>query len=305
MGEEETVTAPPAIDVAARPAAEPDPAQARAAAQRRRRRALLLWSLPLTIPATLVALKLISLLVVNTWALSALLAGEYGTAADRFAPLGTANVVEQDRYHFNRGTALLMDGRAEEAEPFLRDALPLAPEERECDVRLNLAASLEAQGDAAADTSLLRALSLYTEAAEVLNVPQCADDEQNSEASERVQDKQEQAGGGEGEDPESSDGEQSDEQQPSDGDPQDGDGSESSPDQQDPSGGEDEADQAEQERQEAERQEQERLEQERLEQERLERLEQRNQDAERARERELEEYGDGPGLGRGGGGSNW
>ncbi|MBD8539046.1 hypothetical protein [Frigoribacterium sp. CFBP 8751] len=119
--------------------------------RKRLRRRLLLWSAPVVLVVLLVALKLLSL---PTFA--ALTQWSYGDqqferSASLSEPLGVANVVEPWVHHFDRGTAYAQIGVLDVARQEFVTALDLAPDDAtiSCVIRVNLVLTIEAQGDAA------------------------------------------------------------------------------------------------------------------------------------------------------------
>ncbi|KQN45699.1 hypothetical protein [Frigoribacterium sp. Leaf44] len=190
--------------------------------RKRLRRRLLLWSAPVVLVVLLVALKLLSL---PTFA--ALTQWSYGDqqferSASLSEPLGVANVVEPWVHHFDRGTAYAQIGVLDVARQEFVTALDLAPDDAtiSCVIRVNLVLTIEAQGDAAllelryADAEALYELGQKTvdEAPEGCfqppEDPQQPDTSQPlDDAQQRLDEKGQQAQGGQG-----------DEQQPGGGD---------------------------------------------------------------------------------------
>jgi hypothetical protein len=181
--------------------------------RKRLRRRLLLWSAPVVLVVLLVALKLLSL---PTFA--ALTQWSYGDeqferSASLSEPLGVANVVEPWVHHFDRGTAYAQIGVLDVARQEFVTALDLAPEDAtiSCVIRVNLVLTIEAQGDAAllelryADAEALYELGQKTvdEAPEGCFQPpedprQPDTSEPLDDAQQRLDEKGQQAQGGQG-----------------------------------------------------------------------------------------------------------
>ncbi len=115
--------------------------------RRRRRRKLLLFSLPVCFVIVMIALKLLSLPILSQIAHSYYMNGRYDIAHGVLKPLGLANWFESYKQPFNQGNALYKKGDFVGAEAHYRTALVTVPEEKECDVRINLALAIEAQAD--------------------------------------------------------------------------------------------------------------------------------------------------------------
>jgi len=210
---------PPPVDEADRaPAAEPSLEQYR----RRLRRRLFLWSAPVVLVVLLVALKLLSLPLFAALTQHAYDDRAFERAASLSEPLGVANLVEPWVHHFDRGTAYARVGVLDVARAEFVTALDLAPEGDEtisCVVRTDLVLVIEAQGDAAllelryADAEQLYELGRTTvdEAPEGCFQP--PDDPQQPDTSqplddarERLDEKEQQAQGGDQGDPSGGDG---------------------------------------------------------------------------------------------------
>lgn len=138
-----------------------------------RRRLLLLGLLPLLLTLVFAA-KVATMLALDDRGRSAFGDSRFESARDAFALNARVNLLEPWVSVFDEGTA---DYRLEDfagAEVLLRRALLAAPEEMECVVRINLALTLEAQGDASlADLRSDRAEQLWLEAIGVLDEGGC------------------------------------------------------------------------------------------------------------------------------------
>jgi tetratricopeptide (TPR) repeat protein len=169
-------------------------------ARRRRRAKYLLWSLPVVIALFVVATKLISLSVVNQTALNLFDAGAYAGSADQSTSLiEDHNIIEPYLPWFNRGDALAAQQEYTAAIDDFERALELAPAERECDVRVNLALSWETLGDSyIAGGYFQGAIQLYEQAKAVIAggagcAPETPAGQDLKQAGPRVQDKIDQA----------------------------------------------------------------------------------------------------------------
>jgi len=116
-------------------------------ARRRRRARYLLWSLPVLVALVYVAVRLIGLQVVNQTAIDLYDAGAYGASEDRSTGLLDQTLIEPYLPWFNRGDARAAQEQYTDAIDDFERALALAPAERQCDVRVNLALSWEKLGD--------------------------------------------------------------------------------------------------------------------------------------------------------------
>jgi tetratricopeptide (TPR) repeat protein len=115
---------------------------------RRRRRLLLgLISLPVTIAAVVVAVYLIGLPITAGIAINAYNAGDYPTSKTESSKLIDHNLVETWLPYFNRGDAKAGARQYTEAVDDFEKALALAPQDRKCEVRVNLAQTWTDLGD--------------------------------------------------------------------------------------------------------------------------------------------------------------
>lgn len=115
--------------------------------RRLRRTKYLLWSLPVVVALVYVAVRLIGLSVVNQTAIDLYDAGAYDASADRSTSLLDQTLIEPYLPWFNRGDAKAAQEQYTDAIDDFERALELAPAERQCDVRVNLALSWERLGD--------------------------------------------------------------------------------------------------------------------------------------------------------------
>lgn len=114
----------------------------------RKRKKLLLLSAPLAIIVAVIMLKMLSIPVFSTIGYNNYDKLQYDSAISWLQPLTWFNWMEPYKVHFNQGNASFKSGKYEAAEQKFRQALESVPEDRECDVRINLALSLEQQADA-------------------------------------------------------------------------------------------------------------------------------------------------------------
>lgn len=134
-----------------------------------KRRKLLLVSLIPCLVIGVVALKLISLSALATIAHSSYQSGDYDRTANTLSPLRTGNWFEPYLVHFDQANARYKQGDYQQAEESYRRALETVPEERECDVRINLALSIIGQADALlAQKSYDQAIVRYDDAKAVV-----------------------------------------------------------------------------------------------------------------------------------------
>lgn len=114
----------------------------------RRRRILMFWlSLPVVIVAMIFAFKLISLAPTAQQAIDAYDYGYYEESVEHSSSLLGWNIAEPYLPYFNRGDAYAADDYLGAAIDDFEIALELAPLDRKCDVRLNLALAWERFGD--------------------------------------------------------------------------------------------------------------------------------------------------------------
>jgi len=122
-----------------------------ARARRRRRAKYLLWSLPVVVALLYVAVRLIGLSVVNQTAIDLFDSGSFEASEQRSTSLLDQTIIEPYLPWFNRGDAKAAQERYTDAIDDFERALELAPTDRQCDVRVNLALSWERLGDIYAD----------------------------------------------------------------------------------------------------------------------------------------------------------
>ncbi|MET1053264.1 MAG: hypothetical protein ABWX65_11550 [Mycetocola sp.] len=115
---------------------------------KRTRKRMLLFSLPVVLLALFVAWKLLSLSVVTGRAIDAYDRQQFEQSAELSDGLMFLNVAEDWIPYFNRGTAYAAGEAYSQGTDDLAKALERAPQDRRCDVTVNLALAWELQGDA-------------------------------------------------------------------------------------------------------------------------------------------------------------
>ncbi|MEO7754121.1 MAG: hypothetical protein ABIS35_11985 [Terracoccus sp.] len=118
---------------------------------RRRRRRLLLASAPVVVLVAVLALRLLTLNLVADRTLEAWTSGDRPTMSAWAQRQGWVDVVERFRAPFALGDAAVLGGRFAQARPSFEQAFALVPRGGldDCKVRVNLALTYEALGDAA------------------------------------------------------------------------------------------------------------------------------------------------------------
>lgn len=171
--------------------------------RRRLRLTLLLLSIPIVFFALVVAVKLFSLAPLAQASITLYENGDYVASEQPSTALLENNLFEPWIPYFNRGAALAGQQDYIAAIRDFEQALPLTPDERKCEVVLNLSLSWERLADTYAQAGYFSgAVLLYQAAADVLAVegehciPPTPPDGLNSlfdESVERLQDKMEAA----------------------------------------------------------------------------------------------------------------
>ncbi len=126
---------------------------------------MLWWSLPVVLLALATSLKLASLGLTAQDAISAAETARYEESIDASDSLMTLNWFEPWVAYYDRGTASALAQEYNDATDDLSTALELAPPERSCDVRVNLALAWEELGDIYAEGGYLRGASLLYDTA--------------------------------------------------------------------------------------------------------------------------------------------
>ena len=115
--------------------------------RRRRRTKYLLWSLPVVLGLLYVATRLMGLSITNGAALSLFDSARFESSAEKSTELLDETLIEPYIPWFNRGDAYAAQEKYTDAIDDFERALELAPAERQCDVRVNLALGWERLGD--------------------------------------------------------------------------------------------------------------------------------------------------------------
>jgi tetratricopeptide (TPR) repeat protein len=135
----------------------------------RRRRRLLFWlTLPIALFAIFWGIKFLSLAPTAQGAIDAFDEGDFVASEEASSSLLFLNVVEPYLPYFNRGDAYAADQYYGPATDDFEKALPLAPMERKCDVRLNLALAWERFGDAYVQLGYYQGAVLLYEASQAV-----------------------------------------------------------------------------------------------------------------------------------------
>jgi len=116
-------------------------------ARRRRRLKYLLFSLPVVVALLVVAGMIVGPYTTNDSAVRSYEYGDFDGSAEQSSRLLDGNLLEDWVPWFNRGNALAAQEEYTAAIDDFERALEIAPEERACDVRVNLALSWERLGD--------------------------------------------------------------------------------------------------------------------------------------------------------------
>src|SRR5689334_3543514 len=129
---------------------DPETAEAKASRLKLRKR-MVVWSLPFVVILALVATKLLTMVALGDEAVRAYSSGNVTateSAADR---LGFLNLIEPHKASFARGDARVLAGDFDGARAAFEESLSLAPKDsrESCQIRVNLALSLEKLGQAA------------------------------------------------------------------------------------------------------------------------------------------------------------
>ncbi|MBC7590298.1 MAG: tetratricopeptide repeat protein [Salinibacterium sp.] len=165
-----------------------------------RRRVLMFWiSLPVVALVLAASVILLSRAPTAQRALDAYDSGLYTQSQDVSTSLLSPNIVEPYLPYFNRGDAYAADQYYAPATDDFEKALELAPMQRKCDVRLNLALTWERFGDIYVANGFYQgAVLLYEASQAVLDAagPECDPPEkqqQLNQSKDRVQEKIDQA----------------------------------------------------------------------------------------------------------------
>jgi tetratricopeptide (TPR) repeat protein len=140
------------------------------ASAKRTRRRMILFSFPVVLLALFVAWKLLSMPLFAQRGIDAYAQGNFESSVEASESLMFLNVAENWIPYFNRGTAHAAAQAYSDATDDLAKALERAPEERRCEVRVNLALAWEEQGDSYYEAGYFAgATKLYETAKAVLD----------------------------------------------------------------------------------------------------------------------------------------
>lgn len=148
--------------------------------RRRIRRRIAIATLPLTLAALLLVVKLLSMYAFAHTSISSFVSGAYAESESAARGQDVANWFEPFAAPYNIGTALAGSDELAASRSELERALPLAQGLQVCPVMINLSLVIERQGDAAqADGDAAKAAELYGEALEItVETPEeCGSDE--------------------------------------------------------------------------------------------------------------------------------
>lgn len=160
-----------------------DAAAALLAVNRRRRRIrrwVAIATLPLTLAALLLVVKLLSMYAFAHASISSFVSGAYAESESAARGQDVANWFEPFAAPYNIGTALAGADELAASRSELERALPLAQGLQVCPVMINLSLVIERQGDTAqADGAAAKAAELYGEALEITveSPEECRSDE--------------------------------------------------------------------------------------------------------------------------------
>jgi tetratricopeptide (TPR) repeat protein len=131
-------------------ATDPETPRARASRLRMRKR-LAVWSLPFVLALALVAAKLLTMVALGDEAVRAYASGNVTGTENAGQRLEFLNLIEPHKAPFVRGDARVLAGDYDGARAAFEEALALAPRDsrESCQIRVNLALSLEKLGQAA------------------------------------------------------------------------------------------------------------------------------------------------------------
>ncbi len=120
-------------------------------ARLRLRRQLVSWSIPVVAVILVVAVKLLVMSAAAQRAVDGFYANSADAVHQAADTMGFVNVVERHKAPFARGDAWVLAGDFDQARAAFEEALQLAPADSvdSCQIRVNLALSLEKLGDAA------------------------------------------------------------------------------------------------------------------------------------------------------------
>lgn len=170
--------------------------------RKRKRKRLILFSLPIVIIVSLLALKLVSLSVLHRAALGNYNSTNYSGALRSWWPLRILNNIETYKVYFNEGDAYFMQQDYTKAKQSFEQALLLAPAPQHCKIHVNLVLTAETSADVQFSAkNYEQAIILYDQAKAALEAgSKCFREKQTTDAAqklrqaeERVEDKSNQA----------------------------------------------------------------------------------------------------------------
>jgi len=138
------------------------------------------------------AFKFLSLSIINGMYYNYYDNGDYKKAGAFSKPLLVMNFFEPYIVHYNYGNALYYQEEYIKAQSQFEKSLDKnPPQKRVCDVRINLAITIEKQGDLIVENDRETALKFYKEARLILYEDDCAHENDNSGSSEVAEETEE------------------------------------------------------------------------------------------------------------------
>ncbi len=119
--------------------------------RKRKRRKLLRWSAPVCVAIMITALYLVYISALKSIAYRSYATSSYEAAVSFLDHSVFVDVLEKYKVYFNQGNAYFKRKEYNQAENYFRKSLEIVPKVQECSVRINLALSIEAQGDREVD----------------------------------------------------------------------------------------------------------------------------------------------------------
>jgi hypothetical protein len=168
------------------------------AARRRLRKRLVVWSLPFVVLLALVATKLLTMVALGDEALRSYSAGNVTGTEDAAGRLGFLNLIEAHKAPFARGDARVLAGDYDGARAAFEESLALAPRDsrESCEIRVNLALSLEKLGQAAQNAgNAAQSKQYFDRVQQVVNdaPPGCFQGDAQDEEGQQLRDAQQRA----------------------------------------------------------------------------------------------------------------
>jgi tetratricopeptide (TPR) repeat protein len=176
---------------------DPETAEAKATRLRFRKR-LIVWSLPFVVLLALVATKLLTMVALGDGAVRAYSSGNVTGTEDAANRLGFLNYIERHKAPFARGDARVLAGDYDGARTAFEEALAVAPKDsrESCQIRVNLALSLEKLGQAAQNAGHAdEAKQYFDRVQQVVNEapPGCFEGDAQDEEGQQLRDAQQRA----------------------------------------------------------------------------------------------------------------